>query len=75
MQDKLIKWLIRKLLIYKFKHEKEKSVAWSFGVDEHTDIDILLNVDGIQGTRIPNKLIWEYYHKDNEWHLSDVRNG
>lgn len=55
----VVNWLLKKLLIYKFKHQQ--LCAWCFGIDERADIDVLLEIDGIQGTRIPAELINDYF--------------
>lgn len=62
--DKIIDWILKKLLIYKFKHQQ--LFAWSFGVDERADIDVLFEIDGVQGTRIPCRLMDDYHKWSKE---------
>lgn len=56
---RVVNWLLKKLLIYKFK--RQQLCAWCFGIDERADIDVLLEIDGIQGMRIPAKMVNDYY--------------
>lgn len=56
---KFIDWLLKKLLIYKFK--RQGICAWCIAIDERADIDVLLEIDGVQGTRIPCELMNDYY--------------
>lgn len=60
----MIDWLLKKLLTYKFKHNR--LYAWSFGIDERADITVLFEIDGKQGLRIPQELMDDYYKVKKE---------